>query len=57
MPNMKTCRTLGTEQRRTLTQYFSINAISSSAIAKSLTLSSEPQKAVKALVLSVPLTD
>lgn len=57
MPNMKTCRTLGIEQRRTLTQYFPINAISSSAIAKSLTLSSEPQKAVKALVLSVPLTD
>lgn len=35
-------------QRRTLAQCPPVNAISSSAIAKSLTLSSEPQKAVKA---------
>lgn len=36
-------------QRRTLDQCTPVNTISSSVIAKSLTLSSEPQKAVKAL--------
>lgn len=46
---MKICRTLRMGQRRTLAQCTTVNAISSSAIAKSLTLSSEPQKAVKAL--------
>lgn len=43
------CRTLGMEHRRTLAQCIPVNAITSSDIAKSLTLSSEPQKAVKAL--------
>lgn len=46
---MKICRTLGMEHRRILAQCIPANAISSSDIAKSLTLSSEPQKAVKAL--------
>lgn len=46
---MKICRTLGMEHRRTLAQCIPVNAISSSDIAKSLTLSSEPQRAVKAL--------
>lgn len=49
MPKMEICRTLGMGQRRTLAQCPPVNAISSSAIAKSLTLSPEPQKAVKAL--------
>ncbi len=43
------CRTSGMEHRRILAQCIPVNAITSSDIAKSLTLSSEPQKAVKAL--------
>ena len=43
------CRTSEMEHRRILAQCIPVNAISSSDIAKSLTLSSEPQKAVKAL--------
>lgn len=58
---MKICRTLGMEHRRTLAQCIPVNAISSSDIAKSLTLSSEPQKAVKALgrrlQVNLPLKD
>lgn len=55
------CRTLGMEHRRTLAQCIPVNAITSSDIAKSLTLSSEPQKAVKALgrrlQVNLPLKD
>ena len=58
---MKICRTLGMEHRRILAQCISVNVISSSDIAKSLTLSSEPQKAVKALgrrlQVNLPLKD
>ena len=58
---MKICRTLGMEHRRTLAQSIPVNAISSSDIAKSLTFSSEPQKAVKALgrrlQVNLPLKD
>ena len=58
---MKICRTLGMEHRRTLAQSIPVNAISSSDIAKSLTFSSEPQRAVKALgrrlQVNLPLKD